>query len=225
MIVAIILSLAIIAGAYFIIIRDFIIIRKKEKQQPTYSIPSTGWEIGPIINGQTYSPGMPTSTPDGSFEFPVGFASEDYRSIPSVHYVTKPTGSLVGKSGLTLVFEIIGDGFKATQPEGDVHPRLRLFIQRGMDNWSNEGPYEHFRWWSRDYVDLEPGVHTIFVPLTGEAWSSIMGKGGNDVPELFQASLNEAVRVGMTFGAGYAGHGVYATAPGVRFVLKSFDTL
>ena len=62
------------------------------------------WAIGPIINGQNYSHGMPlrpTANPGGGWYF-------DFPQADGVHYVTRaPTE--VGRRSVRMVFEIQGD--------------------------------------------------------------------------------------------------------------------
>src|SRR3954449_7390378 len=76
------------------------------KQPPNQS---GAWNIGPVINGRNYSPGMPPSSPDGALTFPVGYPNSDHAVISSVHYVTRPLG-LIGKTRVRMTFEIIGSG-------------------------------------------------------------------------------------------------------------------
>ena len=125
------------------------------------------WTIGPIIAGRSYSPGMPDSTPDGSFEFPVydGAPASSYRDIPSVHYVTRATGPIEGKS-IRMRFEITGGGpFKSTELPDQLAPYVSLFIQRHGDNWSAVGEFEKYRWWSKASIALRPGHFVFEVPL------------------------------------------------------------
>jgi hypothetical protein len=47
-----------------------------------------------------------------------------------------------------------------------------------------------------------------------------MGKRGADNPAAFHEAMANIARIGLSFGGGYAGHGVYAVAP-ARFRLIS----
>ena len=46
--------------------------------------------VGPVISGVSFSPALPLTSPDGSFDFPLyeGPPLRDYREYPSVRYVT-----------------------------------------------------------------------------------------------------------------------------------------
>src|SRR5467141_3812582 len=68
------------------------------------SLDPARWQIGPIIRGKKYSPGMPSQpTAEGtgwSFSFP----AQD-----GVHYVTTPvTGSVIGRRAVKARFAITG---------------------------------------------------------------------------------------------------------------------
>ena len=65
-----------------------------------------------------------------------------------------------------------------------------------------------------------PGRSTLDTQLVPENWGSVMGKRGADNPAAFHEAMANIARIGLTFGGGYAGHGVYAVAP-ARFRLIS----
>jgi hypothetical protein len=179
------------------------------------SLDPASWVIGPIINGRSYSPGMPLHpSPEvrgWSFPFP---------QADGVHYVSTPITprALVPGSTVRMAFAIVGDAkFAAT--EGDAPARVRLFLQRRGDTWNRE----YYRWWSVAYVDLGIGSYILAADLTGQQWLSVYGKRGED-PEPaqgFAAALADVANIGMTFGGTFAGHGVYATGQ-AKFVLKDY---
>ena len=142
---------------------------------PTQPSPRSGaWNIGPVINGRNYSPGMPPSSADGSFTFPVDTPANNHNHVA---YVTKaPVGplSLIDKTRIKMTFEIIGSGpFKSTELPDQLPAYVVLYFQRNGDNWSGTGAFKSYRWWSNDFVTLAPGVHTLEVPLTRDAWVSV----------------------------------------------------
>ena len=172
------------------------------------------WTIGPVIGPNNYSVGMPLrpSATDGwSFEFPP--------PPGSVHYVTTPAPPLAPGQWITITFEVQGKGrLLAVQPK----PRpglLRLHIQRAEDDWSGQGEYQHYRFWSRP-IKVSPGTHTMNVPLDYRQWTSVFGKKDKTG---FNSTVANAALVGFTFGHNFAGHGVYRSSKEpVRFILKDF---
>lgn len=171
---------------------------------------STGWIIGPVINGVNSSHNMPLSpNPEGTgwgFDFP---------SSDGVHYVTKAqTGALHGT--ISAKFTISGTGTLVPSPGGGTSaPKARLYIQRAGDDWSTVG----YRWWSAPST-LEVGQHTLSIPLTFSNWTSIYGTTGVTEAD-FNATLQNPANVGITFGADFAGHGLYSNGP-VHFSMNSY---
>jgi hypothetical protein len=156
---------------------------------------------------------MPLSVGD-RFDFPIG-------PINHVAYITKPI-SLAGKSRIRFEWTVVGDGpFK---PAVDSQPQLTyvcLYFQRNGDDWSGRGPFDGYRWWSTDQVNLAAGDAVLDVPLTRDRWVSVMNQA-NEAD--FAAAMNDTCCVGFTFGnASGKGHGVYATAPGNSFVVHSYE--
>src|SRR5258706_4440131 len=106
------------------------------------SLDSARWQIGPIIGGKNYSPGMPSQpTAEGtgwSFSFP----AQD-----GVHYITTPL------TGLVICRRAVKGRFAFTKPrglvatQGDPPALIRLFLQRRGGDWSGGGGDEDFRWW------------------------------------------------------------------------------
>ena len=184
--------------------------------QPT---PTLLWEFGPTINGRNYSVGMPAGSTDGSFEFPVGFRSANHYDSPSVHYVTRSSASLLAAGEMSMDYSISGLGLEATQEPDGGPPDVSLYFECANNDWASDGG----RWWSKAIGPLTPGQHALSVPLMVEHWVTVQ----NDRPDLWNNALTLVTKIGFTFGGpqGGKGHGVYATAPGVRFVLNSFSVL
>ena len=184
------------------------------------SLDPARWQIGPIIYGKNFSPGMPSQpTAEGSgwsFTFP----AQD-----GVHYVTTPlSGSQTSRGGVTIRFSIVGRG-RLVPTQGDPPARIRLFLQRRGDNWSGTGEYEFYRWWSVSNVVLVAGEHQLAAPLVPDQWFSVFGKRGDHpgAAGQFAATLANLQAVGQTFGGMFAGHGVFAIEGSSRFTLKRFD--
>lgn len=190
--------------------------------------PTPMWEIGPTISGRNYSVGMPaTPTPAERgwyFDFPYPSAAAGH-----VNYVTAPTGPLIGKSKIVMRYRI--DAAPGVRIVARHNPQrtatLTPYFQRRDDNWSGRGPFEHYRWYTRDAyrIPLVPGEHQVAVPLDAGNWKSVMSDTGVTAPIQFRDALHNAGRVGFVLGgAGGAGHGVYSTGP-ARFTLISFEVL
>lgn len=184
------------------------------------------WEIGPIIRGKNYSVGMPLrprSSQEGwYFDFPY-----PSRKNGHVHYVTFAPESLANKSRIRVRYRVrapAGTRF-VPQEQPDRKGTVSLYFQRCGDNWSAKGRYSRYRWYAPDDTvqKLAPGTHMMVVELDDPSWRSVIGGGrsGSD-PEMFNAALDDAARVGLVFGSLSArGHGVFATAP-AQFELLSF---
>lgn len=172
------------------------------------SSPSSGaWEIGPVIDGRNYSIGLPRST-DGSFE--IGPNAEP-------HYVTRGSGSLAGKSAITLRYRVEGPEGTAFTPCANI----TLHFQARNDDWKTEG----YRWWATfASVPLTLGTHEITAPLDGN-WTGTFTASAATNLDLFNDAKASAERVGFTFGncTGY-GHGARADRT-VRFTIDSFEAV
>ena len=144
------------------------------------------WTIGPVINGQNYSVGMPLNPaphPEGwSFDIP--------QAPGSVHYVTTPYGSLTRKSALVLRYRI------EAGPGVVLHPTrffgfpsmLSLYFQRQGDDWSARGPFEAFRWYSPLlHSPVQAGDHELIVPLDAN-WTAVMTSSAESNPMGFAAA-------------------------------------
>jgi len=199
--------------------------RWQAKKAARVSLDPALWEIGPVINGRSYSPGMPLHpSPEvrgWSFNFPhfdgVYPAVVPRRVVGYLSTTVNPRALLSG-TAVRMVFDIVGDA-KFTATEGDAPARVRLFLQRRGDTWNQE----HYRWWSVGYVDLGIGSHILTANLTGQQWISVYGKRGDDPSAArgFAVALADVANIGMTFGGTFAGHGVYATGQ-AKFILKDY---
>lgn len=185
--------------------------RDKPQPPPTSQSAFSAWTIGPIIGGQSYSPGMPLhpTMMNGGFYF-------DFPQSDGVHYVTRPV-SEPGRSVMTAAFDIDGSGqFVATQ--GTAPAAIRLFLQRRGDTWSDAGGYEHFRWWSVPLTLAIGSGFTLSAALTPDQWTNGIGQHNVDG---FMTALGDLESVGVTFGGEFAGHGVYVVGS-ARFTMRSF---
>jgi hypothetical protein len=166
------------------------------------------WEIGPVINGTSYSVGMPLNpvqTPDGwAIDFPLGPAS--------VHYVTFPFGSLAGKTRIVMHYRIEADpGVQIVPVCCSALPSTgpTLYFQQQGDDWNTDGK----RWWATfdTKLPIVAGDYELDVPLDGP-WTSVFSMSAQSNPQQFTTAKNDAARVGFTLGGGDGyGHGVYAT--------------
>jgi hypothetical protein len=180
------------------------------------------WTFGPTIQGKLYSydehgrPIQSKKTKDGlEFSIPPSPGEIDYLT-------TK--GKDLGKAKLLrCVYDLKGDGkLKAVGQDGaDVSARIRLHVQRKGDNWTGNGPYEHYRFWSSVSSELLPGKERVLeCALDPALWTGVYGKtnaGG------FDAVLKNCIRMGITFGGMFAGHGVRSRGGEVVFVLRKFE--
>lgn len=182
------------------------------------------WEIGPILRGRSYSPGMPrhATRENGAtfFDFPWPSPREGH-----VHYVTVPTGSLTGARRIVLRYRIDGERGVRILPEENPRQKatLSLYFQRGGDRWTGKGRYATYRWYApaASMGPLTPGTHQVSVPLDAN-WTAVQGANRNSAPEAFARALEDASRVGFVLGSsGGRGHGVFATGP-ARFTILDF---
>jgi hypothetical protein len=173
----------------------------------------TEWQVGPIINGRSSSPGMPR-TITGTFEFPKCGKG-------SVHYVTKRIdGPFSGTVTLTYSIEASADAVFVAS-DGWTPGRIALHFQRKGDDWSARGKYAGYRWYSlyRQYV--LPGEHTIGLSSDLANWGAVLSSGRTQA--LFDAAKHRAYRIGFTFGgSGNAGHGVCLSTGSAQFTIRAF---
>ena len=185
---------------------------------------ASDWSIGPVIQGQNYSVGMPPVLKEGRsgpyFDFPYPDARAGH-----VHYVTRPTGSLADARSITLRYRI--DAAPGARLLAREHPdreaQLSLYFQRRGDDWSARGRYETYRWYAMParMMPLTPGTHRVTIDLAND-WKAVGASRSNRQVSQFRDALEDAGRIGFTFGSrGGRGHGVYATGP-ARFTLLDF---
>jgi hypothetical protein len=179
---------------------------------------ASNWEIGPIINGQNYSVGMPLhpyQTADGwAFDFPL--------QPGSVHYVTYKYGSLAGRSHIVMHYRIEADPSIQFLPPccaGLLAIGPTMYFQQNNDDWNTDGK----RWWATFNAPypIVPGDHELDIPLDG-AWTSVFTMSAESNPSTFLNAKVNADRIGFTMGGGDGyGHGTYATGT-ARLVVTSF---
>lgn len=188
--------------------------------RPVGGVPASAWEIGPVIKGRNYSPGLQRPS---LFANGWGFAIGP-RSGP--HYVTFPHGSLRGKRQIRMRFRVDGPrgaiihGAKCAPGSPSA---VTLYFQRQGDNWATDGE----RWWAQfASVSLNgpTGERQIVAPLNGP-WRSVLTMTAASHPAQFARAKAEAGRVGFTFAnCEGLGHGARASQP-VRFVVTDFRVL
>ena len=186
--------------------------------------PAAAWEIGPWVRGRNYSVGMPASpsqTRDGglAFDFPVAGRGQ-------IDAMTTASGPLAGARQITLRYRI--DARRGTRFIADDYPNepgtVSVYFQRRGDNWSGQGRYQSYRWYSpaRTVIPLAPGVQTVTMRLD-ETWINVFGKTNSEQSAGFASALVDTARIGLAFGSSSArSHGVYASAP-ARFTLLSLE--
>ena len=183
------------------------------------SLDPARWQIGPIIRGKSYSPGMPLNPAAAGSGWSFTFPPQD-----GVHYVTTPLSApLIGRL-LEVRFSIAGPG-RLVPTQGDPPARMRLFLHRRGDDWSGVGAYEFYRWWSVSNMVLAAGNYELAVPLVPDQWFSVFGKRGDHPAAAgqFTAAVGDLQAVGQTFGGMFAGHGVFAVDGPSRFTLESYE--
>lgn len=183
------------------------------------------WEIGPIVEGENYSSGVPLNpVPDRA-----GWAIElpgPTQAAGSVHYVTMPTGSLMGKSRIRMRFRVdAAPGVRIVPRNFPERPsRLTLYFQRRGDNWMAKGAFEAYRWYASfsSRSPIQPGAEIeVEAPFDGN-WTAVLSSTRANNPAAFEAAMRQAERIGFVLGGGDgAGHGVYATGP-ARLIVTSF---
>lgn len=202
----------------------FFIAKKKyaSKLIPDNIMNPQAWEVGPIFDGVNVSRGValhPVAC-DGGWCIDIPLAGAG-----SLHYVTVPTGSLVGKTKVTLVCEfIMADGVRICPVKSPDSPSLlTLYFQRRGDNWSGVGKYETYRWYASfdTQMDLTANQYTLEARFD-EEWTAIISSSRATQLEAFNAALANAGRIGFVLGGGDGlGHGVDATGS-VKMIVKSF---
>ena len=193
---------------------------KLADEPPANIMDVNAWELGPIYDGRNVSSGYSLQTVDEGWALDIPLAGAG-----SVHYVTVPTGSLTGKTKITMVCRLdMSEGVRLCPVKSpDAPSLLTLYFQRRGDNWSGAFQYETYRWFASfaTQVDLTAGEYTIEARFW-ENWTAIMSSSRLTQPAAFADALANAGRIGFVLGGGDGlGHGVYATGP-ARLVVKSF---
>jgi hypothetical protein len=133
------------------------------------SLDPARWEIGPIIRGKSYSPGMPSRPTAAGSGWSFTFPPPD-----GVHYVTtRLSGSPMGHGEVKVRFSIAGPE-RLVPTQGDPPDRMRLFLQRRGDDWSGVRAHEFYRWWSVSNVELAAGKYELSAPLVPDQWFSVI---------------------------------------------------
>ena len=180
------------------------------------------WTIGPIINGRTYSVGMPRHpSPVAGGEWQINLP----RAPGSVHYVTFRHGSLAGKREIVMRYRVeAAPGVRIVPTTNPALPSIiTLYFQRRGDTWSGRGRFETYRWYATfaSQMPITPGDHVITAPLNG-AWTAVQTSSAQTAPAAFRAAIADADQVGFVLGGGDGfGHGVHATGR-ARLIVKSF---
>jgi hypothetical protein len=166
------------------------------------------------------------------FPFPLanlGGLTFQIPSSGSINYLftTSPLAALQGTLSITVAIDTSGTTvFESVDPQTPsctIPPSVRPFL------WANNnGNGEFDRWWSNPRaITLAAGTHTLSVPLTAEAWSSVNGKIGNaDAPTrfAFDRALLNVSRLGVTFGGGCSfGHGIKLRSGNATFSLTDYS--
>ncbi len=161
----------------------------------------TGWQL-------QYSP-TTSQTADG-FTFPSDNQGADIYVEPATLHLG---------ATITATFTITGSGaLHAT--EGSAPASAHLYFQRSGDNFSAQGDYVSYRWWSSNRADIPgPGSYTITESVEPTRWTNVYGQ--QDVAG-FNAAVGSTAFVGITFGGEFFAHGVSADG-NLQFHLTSFS--
>ena len=194
---------------------------------PTNIMDPAGWEIGPIVNGENYSKGVPLHPrphKDGwCIDIPHPNAEAGH-----VHYVTVPTNALAGKTKIALKYRFeMDEGVRLCPVHSPEAPGLlTLYFQRKNDDFSGQGAGEIFRWYAgfATQPELHNGDYVAEAPLDSN-WTAVLVSSRASNPDGFAAALADTGRVGFVLGGGDGlGHGVFATGP-ARLVVTSFEVV
>jgi hypothetical protein len=103
-------------------------------------------------------------------------------------------------------------------------PIAALYFQQQGDDFSGQGKFEFYRWWSKTtlYLDVA-GPQAIDIPLQPSFWFSVFGRDGAANPTAFATALALPQAIGITFG-GLCGshHGVNVVGGTARFVVRKY---
>ena len=211
-------GLAVVAAiALSLLLRD----KDKTEPLPANSTDPQAWELGPIYAGVNVSTGANVYPTDGGWCIDIPLVGAG-----SVHYVTMPTGSLLGKTKVSLVCEfVMAPGVKLCPVKSPEAPSLlTLYFQRKGDNWSGVEQYQTYRWYASfaTEVDLSAGEYTIEARFD-DNWTGVQNSSRATHPEEFADALANACRIGFVLGGGDGlGHGASATGD-AKLIIKSFE--
>ena len=209
--------LAVIAAiALALLLQD----KDKTEPAPANSTDPQAWELGPIYDGVNVSQGANLYPFEGGWCIDIPLIGEG-----SVHYVTRPTGSLEGKTKVSLVCELVmAPGVKLCPVKSPDSPSLlTLYFQRRGDNWSGVEQYQTYR----QYASFATEVNLAAKEYTLEArfdqnWTGVQNASRATHLEAFNDALANASRIGFVLGGGDGlGHGVSATGD-AKLIIKSF---
>lgn len=158
--------------------------------------PKKGWQHYGIVGGKMRSINL--TAPSFDFGEP--------------HYMTKDCSGLSGS--IRVKWRFTGDVFPVEQP--GAQPLLSVHFQRKGDNWTAQGKYGGYRFYSRLTFPLVAGEHEAVIALVPDEWGNVWGSQDG-----FAEALRNASRVGLVFGwSGGRGHGVAGSG---RFELLEFE--
>ncbi len=172
--------------------------------------PATGLIIGPWIKGKTYSPGYPKNWPRTGAGWVIDFAPDkELSAVIDERFVIPPTATKLRFHYRATIERVWPDELP------DKAPLVSVMIQRRGDDWSGQGLYEFYRFYSPAFP-LETGEHVREIPLEG--WTGVFGRTGD-----MRAAITDLGSVSVIFGhsSGRA-HGVRGAG---RFETLSLEAL
>jgi hypothetical protein len=188
------------------------------------SMDAASWQIGPVIDGDNYSRGMPLTPRQlpGAKGWVIDLPQPS-PEVGSAHYVTMKTGSLAGYTKVSMRYRIEADpGVKILPRRFPNAPSmLTLYFQRRGDSWTAK--HEDYRWYASfsRQSPIVPGEFEIEARFD-QNWTSVLSSSRDKNLARFQEAVAGAGRIGFVLGGGDgAGHGIYATGP-ARIVVTSF---
>lgn len=174
-------------------------------------------------------PTRPTQGSEWAIGAPERQSTPSTFTIPtqgSINYVTRSTGSLEGKTRITLRYRVdMAEGVAIVPASVPEQPSIiTLYVQRRGDDWTGKGDYNFYRWYatSRFVSPIVAGEHEITASLVVDLWTAVQGgssfitddQGRTFRDGQFADALANADRVGFVLGGGTGfGHGVRATGP------------
>ena len=178
-----------------------------------------------------FTPSAPTWTVESGLPTNGNTVTFPNSGPPFLNYLTKKVNG-IQTSALSINYTITTTGnpvfdyrTNTNNTCGNGYPgTVRLFLQRKGDNFSGSDVYQQYRYWSvSGFAELKPGTNTITATLDPSNWTDVYGKKGSDFPDRFQAAIQNAENVGVTFGGGcFYGHGVFVTGGTATFTINSF---